>query len=66
MRNATMYMNPATGSVATLEEWEADFVSMSAEEWGGEHFEDGGLIEVVPNIEGEDGYDPEYGAWRNA
>ena len=61
-----MLMNPATGSVASESEWLAAFESMSAEEWGGEYFEDAGLIEVVANVESEDGYDPEYGAWRNA
>ena len=34
--------------------------------WGGPRFEDGGLIEVVPNIEGQPGYDPHYGDWREA
>lgn len=47
----TMMMNPATGSVASLEEWRADFASMSPEEievvWGGLDFEDADLIEVV-------------------
>lgn len=59
-------MNPATGSVAPESEWLADFESMSAEEWGGENFEDAGLIEVVANVEGEDGYDPDAGEWREA
>lgn len=66
MSESTMYMNPATGSVATLEEWEAEFESMTAEEWGGENFEDAGLVEVVRNVEGEEGYDPEAGEWREA
>ena len=61
-----MLMNPATGSVATLEEWKAGFESMTAEEWGGQNFEDGGLIEVVENVEGQPGYDPKYGDWREA
>lgn len=46
----TMLMNPATGSVASLEEWRADFASMSPEEreelWGGLNFEDAELVEV--------------------
>ena len=62
----TMLMNPVTGSVATEAEWRADFASMSAEELGGENFEDGGLIEVVENIPGQPGYDPNYGEWREA
>lgn len=59
-----MLMNPETGSVAPESEWLADFESMTAEEWGGESFDDAGLVEVVPNIEGEEGYDPECGEWR--
>ena len=66
----TMLMNPATGSVATLEEWKADFNEISPEDrpevWGGQNFEDSGLIEVVPNVEGQPGYDPNYGEWREA
>lgn len=61
-----MLMNPATGSVASREEWDADFKSSTHEEWGGEDFEDAGLVEVIPNIEGEDGYDPQAGDWREA
>ena len=61
-----MLMNPATGSVAPESEWLDEFNSMTEEEWGGASFEDSGLIEVVPNVEGEDGYDPRYGAWREA
>ena len=61
-----MLMNPATGSVAPEREWREDFASMTAEEWGGQNFEDGGLIEVVPNVAGEPGYDPNYGEWREA
>lgn len=57
-------MNPATGSVATESEWLDSFEGMNAEAWGGVSFEDAGLVEVVPNIEGEEGYDPEYGQWR--
>ena len=49
----TMLMNPATGSVATLEEWKADFESMTAEEWGGQNFEDAGLVEVVQDENGD-------------
>lgn len=43
----TMLMNPATGNVAPLEEWKSDFTSMSAEEWGGDRFEDADLVEVI-------------------
>ena len=49
----TMLMNPAAGSVATLEEWKADFESMTAEEWGGQNFEDAGLVEVVQDENGD-------------
>ena len=45
----TMLMNPATGSVAPQAEWEQDYREMSEEEWGGPNFEDGHLIEVVPD-----------------
>lgn len=61
-----MLMNPNTGSVASREEWEADFQSMTAEEWGGEKFEDAGLVEVTPNIENTPDYDPQAGDWREA
>ena len=58
----TMLMNPATGSVAGLEEWQADFASIAPEDrpdvWGGPNFEDGGLIEVVWDKDAED--------WREA
>lgn len=59
-----MLMNPNTGSVAPESEWVNDFNTMSPEEWGGDRFEDAGLIEVVPNVEGQEGYIPECGAWR--
>ena len=66
----TMLMNPATGSVASEDEWRDDFADIAPEDrpdvWGGPDFEDGGLIEVVPNIEGQTGYDPRYGEWRPA
>ena len=46
-----MLMNPATGSVATLEEWKADFADIAPEDrpeiWGGQNFEDAGLVEVI-------------------
>lgn len=61
-----MLMNPTTGSVAPESEWRADFESMTPEEWGGENFEDAVLVEVVPNNEGEEGYDPKYSEWREA
>lgn len=65
-----MFMNPVTGSVAPEDEWRADFADIPLEDrpevWGGSNFEDGGLIEVVENIEGEEGYDPNYGGWREA
>lgn len=48
-----MLMNPTTGSVDTAKNWQADFENCTAEEWGGETFEDGGLIEVVKNAAGD-------------
>lgn len=58
----TMLMNPTTGSVASLEEWKADFADIAPEErpevWGGQKFEDGGLIEVI--------WDEEANDWREA
>lgn len=47
------YMNPYTGSVATIEEWQEDFENRNDkaqtwEEWGGDT-----LIEVTKNEEGE-------------
>lgn len=50
--NGPLLMNPATGSVAPESEWMADFQAMTPEEWGGENFEDAGLIEVVPDGDG--------------
>lgn len=61
-----MLMNTYTGSVAPESEWRKDFESMTAEEWGGNSFECADLIEVVANVEGEDGYDPDAGEWREA
>ena len=66
----TMLMNPATGSVATESEWRDDFADIAPEDrpdvWGGPDFEDADLVEVVANVEGQDGYDPRYGEWRPA
>ena len=61
-----MLMNPATGSVAPESEWLEDFESMSADEWGGDSFEDAGLVEVVPNMPDTPGYDEWAGEWREA
>lgn len=47
-----MLMNVLTGSVAPESEWLADFQGMTTEEWGGENFEDAGLVEVAPDGEG--------------
>lgn len=58
--------NPATGSVASEREWFEQYKRSSPEEWGGYTFESAGLVEVVPNIEGEAGYDPSCGDWRKA
>lgn len=66
MTTERMLMNPYTGSVAPESEWRADFENMTAEQWGGESFEDGELIEVVRNTPGEPGYDSNYGEWREA
>jgi len=43
------FMNPHTGSIDTEENWRSDFASMTSEEWGGETFDDAGLIEVDKN-----------------
>ena len=53
MEATRYFMNPATGSVATLEEWKDDFDSMTAEEWGGETFESARLVEVVQDENGD-------------
>ena len=54
---ATMLMNPVTGSVDTLEGWKADFEAIAEEDraalWGGESFEDAGLVEVVKDENGD-------------
>lgn len=62
----TYLMNPETGTVASHEEWISDFNASTPEEWGGETFEDAALLEVVENVAGQEGYDPEYGDWRPA
>lgn len=63
-----MLMNPLTGSVAPESEWRADFEAIPADQrlevWGGTTFESADLVEVVPNIPGEPGYDDRYGEWR--
>ena len=61
-----MLMNPATGSVNTERAWLSDFQEMSPEEWGGETFQDAGLVEVFRNIEGTPNFDPEAGEWRES
>ena len=48
----TMLMNPHTDSVATEEEWKEEFANMTAEEWGGEKFEDADLVPVILNSVG--------------
>ena len=48
----TMLMQTDTGSVASREEWENDYRTMSEEEWGGPDFEDGHLVEVEPDGSG--------------
>ena len=58
-----MLMNPATGSVAPESEWRKDFEDAKAYAeshgedlaaiWGGETFEDAGLVEVRRNADGE-------------
>lgn len=45
-------MNPMTGSVATLAEWQEIFSTVSPEEWGGPAFEDAQLVEVTPDGSG--------------
>lgn len=64
----TFLMDVLTGAVASESEWRADFEAIPAdrrlEEWGGTTFENADLVEVVPNIPGEPGYDDRYGEWR--
>lgn len=44
--------------------WTEDEINEEiAAQWGSETFDDS-LVEVVENIEGKAGYDPQYGAWR--
>lgn len=52
----TLYMHKETGSVDNKENWISDGAVES-------DFGDC-LLEVVPNVEGEDGYDPAYGQYR--
>ena len=49
----TYLMNPATGSVDTLQNWRLSFESMNAEEWGGFSFEDAGLVKVILDDQGD-------------
>lgn len=52
-KEIAMYlMNPMTGSVATLAEWQEIFSTVSPEEWGGPAFEDAQLVEVTPDGSG--------------
>ena len=57
MEASRYFMNPATGSVSSLEEWKADFADIAPEErpevWGGQNFEDAGLVEVVQDENGD-------------
>lgn len=67
---ATYLMNPYTGSVDTLENWQDDFDACTEDEremngWP-ENFEDADLVEVVPNSENDPDYDPAYSDWRPA
>lgn len=63
----TFLMDVLTGAVASESEWRADFEAIPAdrrlEDWG-PTFEDADLVEVVPNLPGEPGYDDRYGEWR--
>lgn len=45
-------MNIHTGSVAPESEWRKDWETMTPEEWGSECFNDGSLVEVVPDGDG--------------
>jgi len=45
-------MNPHTGTVQSLADWQNDFNSMDEEEWGYETFEEAHLIEVIPDGSG--------------
>lgn len=60
----TYFMNLATGSVDTEENWRELYEESTPEEWGGEDFEDAGLVEVRPNVKGQNGYNSAYGDWR--
>ena len=62
----TYLMNPYTGTVQSQDAWLSDFDNCEPEEWGGPEFGDAELLEVVPNIEGEEGYDAYFGEWRPA
>lgn len=61
----TFYMEPNTGAVGPMEEWEAAFSDRPDKDqtwgdWGGES-----LIEVIANSEDDPGYDSDYGQdWR--
>lgn len=61
-----LYMFIPTGTVKALWKWEYDFMTGDNDDettWA-KFFEL--LIEVVPNIEGEEGYKEDSGEWREA
>lgn len=67
-------MEPNSGIVDTLTNWQADFEAMLANTTADERaiavepelFEDLELIAVVPNLPNEAGFDSHYGEWRPA
>lgn len=63
MKSEVFYMQPATGAVFTETEAEDLFNTLSPEEWGGEKFDDAGLVRVLPNRPEYPWYNAMYGDW---
>lgn len=47
-----LLMQPDTGAVDTEDGWYNAFLNSTAEEWGGENFEDGHLVPVIRDHDG--------------
>lgn len=47
-----LLMQPGTGVVDTEDSWHDTFLNSTAEEWGGEEFEDGHLVPVIQTFDG--------------
>lgn len=45
--DAVFFMEPQSGVVQTEVEWRSDYARMPPEMWGGERFEDAGLVPVI-------------------